>query len=80
MKNDGWLGRNYLQGVMGNRVNALLSASGENLRKLLRHLARKPGAAFYAALRWLIDPLSTLSAHHNLVSAQALSGSSGTTT
>jgi hypothetical protein len=32
MKTDGWLRRNYLQGTMGSRVNALLAASGYNLR------------------------------------------------
>jgi transposase, IS5 family len=35
MKNDGSLGRNYLAGVEGDRVNALLCGCGQNLRKLL---------------------------------------------
>lgn len=42
MKNDGRLGRNYLRGVDGDRANVILSACGENLRGLLRHLASFP--------------------------------------
>lgn len=38
MKNDGRLGRNYLKGTHGDMVNALLSACGQNLRKLLKYL------------------------------------------
>lgn len=36
MKNDGHLGRNYLKGQLGDRINALLSGIGHNLRLLLR--------------------------------------------
>ncbi len=36
MKNDGWLGRNYLLGVEGDRINAILCGAGHNIRKLLR--------------------------------------------
>ena len=54
MKNDGWLGRNHLKGAMGNRVNALLAACGQNLRKLLRWLAEQPATAFCAFLRLLV--------------------------
>jgi IS5 family transposase len=54
MKNDGWLGRNYLKGMLGSRINALLSACGQNLRKLLAWLAAHPGkpscALFYLLL------------------------------
>lgn len=60
MKNDGWLGRNFLKGTRGNRMNALLAASGHNLRKLLRWLEAHPGAPFFVLARLL---LSTLSAH-----------------
>ena len=38
MKNDGKLGRNYLKGVMGNKVHAVLCAVGHNLRLILNHL------------------------------------------
>jgi IS5 family transposase len=40
-KNDGLLGRNWLHGRMGDRSNALLAASGFNLRQLLRFLKRR---------------------------------------
>ena len=36
MKNDSRLGRNYLLGKDGDRINVLLSAIGQNLRLLLR--------------------------------------------
>jgi transposase, IS5 family len=41
-KNDGLLGRNWLKGRAGDRVNALLAAAGFNLRQLLRFLRRGP--------------------------------------
>jgi IS5 family transposase len=37
-KNDGRLGRNYLLGHDGDRINALLAAAGHNLRLILRKL------------------------------------------
>jgi IS5 family transposase len=40
-KNDGLLGRNWLRGHVGDRSNALLAASGFNLRQLLRFLKRR---------------------------------------
>ena len=39
MKNDGRLGRNFLKGVAGDAMNALLCGAGHNLRKILRQLA-----------------------------------------
>lgn len=39
MKNDGRLGRNFLKGVAGDAMNALLCGAGHNLRKILRRLA-----------------------------------------
>lgn len=35
MKNDGLLGRNYLKGQKGDKINAILAAVGFNLRQLL---------------------------------------------
>ncbi|OKH20876.1 hypothetical protein NIES593_17260, partial [Hydrococcus rivularis NIES-593] len=35
-KQDHGMGRNYLQGTMGDRINALLAGCGFNLRKLCR--------------------------------------------
>lgn len=37
-KNDGHLGRNYLRGVIGDKINALYAAIGFNFRQLLRFL------------------------------------------
>ncbi|NJM99355.1 MAG: hypothetical protein HC800_21435 [Phormidesmis sp. RL_2_1] len=36
MKHDHALGRNFLKGKQGDRINALLTACGFNLRKLYR--------------------------------------------
>ena len=58
MKNDGWLGRNYLKGMSGSRINALLSASGQNLRKLLVWLAAHPGKPFCALLLLFLKSLN----------------------
>jgi len=38
-KNDGRLGRNYLLGTAGDKINALLAAAGHNLRLILARLA-----------------------------------------
>lgn len=54
MKNDGWLGRNYLKGILGSRLNALLAACGQNLRKLLAWLAAHPRRPFFVFLRGLL--------------------------
>lgn len=39
MKNDGRLGRNFLKGIAGDAMNALLCGAGHNLRKILCRLA-----------------------------------------
>jgi IS5 family transposase len=38
MKGDGLLGRNFLKGMAGDAINALLCGAGHNLRKILAHL------------------------------------------
>jgi hypothetical protein len=38
-KNDGRLGRNYLLGTAGDKINTLLAAAGHNLRLVLSRLA-----------------------------------------
>jgi IS5 family transposase len=53
MKNDHHLGRNYLKGAIGDKLNALLTAEGYNFRLLLRWIA----VLFYlflASLRLLL--------------------------
>ena len=37
-KTDGRLGRNYLHGIDGDKINAILSGCGYNMRKLLKAL------------------------------------------
>lgn len=58
MKADGWLGRNHLQGPLGDQLNALLCGVGQNLRAILRHLR-----IFW--LRFVVrqDTLSRVSMH-----------------
>jgi transposase, IS5 family len=51
LKSDHGLGRNHLRGCEGDRLNALLSAAGFNLRKLL-------AAVFYALILWLLQRLN----------------------
>lgn len=38
MKSDGKLGRNYLKGQIGDKINAMLTGVGHNLRMILRKL------------------------------------------
>lgn len=40
MKSDGKLGRNYLKGIIGDHLNAVLCAIGHNLRMILNKLAQ----------------------------------------
>ena len=40
MKADGRLDRNFLAGVRGDAINALLCGAGYNLRLILNHLRR----------------------------------------
>ncbi len=52
MKNDGRLGRNYLLGKDGDRMNVVLSAAGHNLRLILAKLASTPAKNFFL-LAWM---------------------------
>ena len=65
MKNDGRLWRNFLQGRVGDRINAVSSAVGQNLRLLLRFIVgffcQYPGnrlfqPLFPAVFRFLPSP------------------------
>lgn len=40
LKNEGRLGRNYLKGILGDRLNALLVAAGYNFKLILRWLRK----------------------------------------
>ena len=45
MKSEGKLGRNFLKGLLGDKLNALLCAIGHNLRLLLSHIGCSRSAA-----------------------------------
>lgn len=51
LKSDNRMNRNYLTGQVGDKINAVLSAAGYNLRKLLRWLV-------FAPIFWLRGPLT----------------------
>jgi len=54
MKSDGRLGRNFLMGKLGDKLNALLCACGHNLRLMLRKMRRKEGRRLiFVFVRWL---------------------------
>ena len=53
MKNDGLLGRNFLKGMVGDAMNALLCGAGHNLRKILAR-------ARFGLYRFLIAGLETI--------------------
>jgi transposase, IS5 family len=42
MKSDGKLGRNFLKGVLGDKLNAILCGVGHNIRFILNYLEHKP--------------------------------------
>ncbi len=66
MKSDGLLGRNFLKGMEGDAMNALLCGAGHNLRKILarlRALLRLLLGDARAALNDLIVHLKRLNAH-----------------
>ena len=52
LKSDGRLARNFLKGVQGDAMNALLCGAGHNMRKILRKLR-----LFYALCALTIRPL-----------------------
>ncbi len=58
-KADGHLGRNFLHGRLGDRINAVMSAVGYNLRLILKWL-RKLLRQIIAAIAAAITPFSTL--------------------
>lgn len=66
MKSDGLLGRNFLKGMQGDAMNALLCGAGHNLRKILarmRALLRLLSGDARAGLNDLIAHRGRLNAH-----------------
>lgn len=49
LKSDGTLGRNYLKGSAGDKINALFSGIGYNLRQILRKLR-----LFWLCILWVL--------------------------
>ena len=62
LKSDGRLARNFLKGVAGDAINALLCGAGHNLRKILRKL-RLFYAYFCFAMRQLLALLASTGLH-----------------
>ncbi|MBP1625937.1 MAG: family transposase [Holophagaceae bacterium] len=72
MKADGLLGRNFLKGMQGDAINAILCGAGHNLRKILARLRallypfeggfRKALEAILARLEHLVGPQEALMA------------------
>ena len=66
MKSDGLLGRNFLKGMQGDAMNALLCGAGHNLRKTLariRALLCLLSGDARAALQGLIVQIEDLFLH-----------------
>ena len=71
MKNDGRLGRNFLLGKLGDKLNAILCACGHNLRLMLRRMRlermrgrlKRQGGLFFVLLCWLCGWLERLHRH-----------------
>jgi transposase, IS5 family len=55
LKNEGHLGRNYLKGEQGDRLNVLLAAAGYNFRLLLRWLRRLFGLDVEAIIQQFLS-------------------------
>ena len=59
MKTDGKLDRNYLAGILGDKINALLCGAGHNIRIILRKLREKfPFFVFLSLLKKIACPHS----------------------
>jgi IS5 family transposase len=56
MKNDGLLGRNFLKGMAGDAMNALLCGAGHNLRKILA----RARAGLYRLILASLQPVSSI--------------------
>lgn len=63
LKSDNRMNRNYLKGVEGDKINALLAAAGYNLRKLIR-------AFFFPIRKRLSDAFSRLFSLSSLMQSQ----------
>jgi IS5 family transposase len=64
-KNDGRLGRNYLLGTAGDKINALLAAAGHNLRLALSRLAHLLARIIGALMQLMTNGGQISSAGHH---------------
>lgn len=62
LKQDNRMGRNFLKGAVGDKINALLAGCGFNLRKLLRAFSR-------LLLNWFSKTCSAHYEHHQTLPA-----------
>jgi IS5 family transposase len=71
MKNDGRLDRNYLQGQLGDQLNAMLIACGQNMRLLLNRFSLF--SDLYASILLVLQRLHPLANHFKtkLLAAEA---------
>ena len=60
LKADGKMRRSYLKGIKGDAMNVLLSACGQNLRKLLKRLSWvQIQRLLKRVLSWIFDELAS---------------------
>lgn len=71
MKSEGHLGRNHLQGAIGDAINALMAGAGQNLRMILKRL-RLLCAWLLRVIRQSLVPTPQLRAHRDLSSHVAI--------
>ena len=72
MKADGLLGRNFLKGMQGDAINAVLCGAGHNMRKILarlRALLYLLGGEARIALQALVHHLAAHRLHHDASAA-----------
>ena len=70
MKKDGKLGRNWLKGSVGDKINALLCGAGHNMRIILRKLRELfPFFFFFSCLRKITESIFGYQAEGKVLSA-----------
>ena len=70
LKSDGRMRRSYLKGMEGDAINVLLSACGQNMRKLLKWLSwAQIQRLFMGAMSWFFDELGSQRKNESLALA-----------
>lgn len=65
MKEDGKLGRNWLKGSIGDKINALLCGAGQNIRIILRKLRKLLSFFLLFPLLWKMFEVNIRQWHRN---------------